>query len=160
VGLDRGDQVAAEQMVDVGREAELGFAEAEAARRRRNVAHRRHETVDAIARRVLLQVGIDAVEDRRYGRVERAFRLRARGSLRLALLHALLELLHALLETLHLVGGLRLRGAGRRGQRGGAPLLLRHVVLSETIAMTRLAARAHIAARGRREDPARGTAAP
>src|SRR5260370_30189217 len=52
VRRDRPDQGAAEVVVDIRRERQLGFADAEATRRRSDVGHRRYQAVDAVAGRV------------------------------------------------------------------------------------------------------------
>ena len=128
-------------MVDVRHEAKLGFTEAEPARRRRDVSHRRHEPVDAIRRRVLRQIGVHAVENHRDARVERALGLRSNGRLLrglrrrvLRILDPSFQFLYLVLQLLNLLAHLRQRLLRVpqwrcRGERHGAKHIAMHADL-------------------------------
>src|ERR1019366_10024046 len=81
VRLQRCDQGAAEVVVHVRRQRDLGFAQAEATFARGNIAQGRDKAGDLIARRVLGQIGVHTVENYRYGRIEGRLRSGADASL-------------------------------------------------------------------------------
>ena len=69
LGRKREGEIAVELVVDVRRQRELGFGDAEAALRRRDVAARR-KPGDRILIRILRQIRVDPLQHGRDGRVE------------------------------------------------------------------------------------------